>query len=205
MAYNKTTWVSGETPLSAQNFNNIEEGIEKLYNGENEVEFESGDTGEEPVESVEVELLESGETSKTIIQKISNMFRNVRYLLKMMGDTDISGLSEEKTVTGAIAKLNSKLKWKLVNSVTGTDNIVLPNNYTELFVLASTSSNASMGTFIQDCLPDNKATHYLGGGYNSTDQHSVKVSISKNNINLLTYVHDNTNYVTTANMSVYYR
>ena len=30
MAYEKTVWVKGQTPLSAENFNNIEEGIEQL-------------------------------------------------------------------------------------------------------------------------------------------------------------------------------
>ena len=30
MAYTKTTWVTGETPLSADNMNNIEDGIEEL-------------------------------------------------------------------------------------------------------------------------------------------------------------------------------
>ena len=30
MAYTRTNWVSGETPLSASNFNNIEDGIEEL-------------------------------------------------------------------------------------------------------------------------------------------------------------------------------
>ena len=29
MAYNRTTWVNGETPLSADNMNNIENGIEE--------------------------------------------------------------------------------------------------------------------------------------------------------------------------------
>lgn len=32
MAYEKTTWVSGETALSADNMNNIEDGIETLDN-----------------------------------------------------------------------------------------------------------------------------------------------------------------------------
>ena len=32
MAYTKTTWVSGETALSADNMNNIEDGIEELDN-----------------------------------------------------------------------------------------------------------------------------------------------------------------------------
>ena len=30
MAYNRTNWVNEETPLSADNFNNIEDGIEEL-------------------------------------------------------------------------------------------------------------------------------------------------------------------------------
>ena len=30
MAYTRTNWVSGETPLSAGNMNNIEDGIEEL-------------------------------------------------------------------------------------------------------------------------------------------------------------------------------
>ena len=32
MAYTRTNWVSGETPLSATNMNNIEDGIEELSN-----------------------------------------------------------------------------------------------------------------------------------------------------------------------------
>ena len=30
MAYERTTWVSGETALSAEHMNNIEDGIEEL-------------------------------------------------------------------------------------------------------------------------------------------------------------------------------
>lgn len=32
MAYTKTIWRTGETPLSAENMNNIEEGIEEALN-----------------------------------------------------------------------------------------------------------------------------------------------------------------------------
>ena len=32
MAYTRTTWVSGETPLSADNMNNIEDGIQEIKN-----------------------------------------------------------------------------------------------------------------------------------------------------------------------------
>lgn len=33
MSYNRLNWVEGETPLSAQNFNNIEDGVEEALNG----------------------------------------------------------------------------------------------------------------------------------------------------------------------------
>lgn len=132
MEYNKTTWESGETPLSAQNMNNIEEGIEGLYKGENELEFESGDTVEEPTNQVEVELLESGETTKTIIQKISNMFRNVRYILKLIGETDISDLSKDKTITGAISRLNDVLNTIYIGTINASGYTYNSNEGTEL-------------------------------------------------------------------------
>lgn len=32
MSYRKTLWVEGKTPISAEKLNNIENGIEELYN-----------------------------------------------------------------------------------------------------------------------------------------------------------------------------
>jgi hypothetical protein len=55
-----------------------------------------------------VPALASGEKHSTILGKVSQMFKNVRYLFKMLGTTDISGTGDG-TVTGAIIALNADL------------------------------------------------------------------------------------------------
>ena len=65
------------------------------------VTFDSGDSLE-PVQATDVPLITSGETHKSLFHKLSTMARNVRYLLKMLGSTDISHLGNG-TVTGAIS------------------------------------------------------------------------------------------------------
>ncbi len=57
----------------------------------------------------DVAMMESGEEHKSLIEKISIMFKNVRYLYKLLGTTDISKI-EDGTVTGAIKKVNKALK-----------------------------------------------------------------------------------------------
>lgn len=57
----------------------------------------------------DVAMMESGEKHKSLIEKISIMFKNVRYLYKLLGTTDISKI-EDGTVTGAIKKVNKALK-----------------------------------------------------------------------------------------------
>lgn len=69
------------------------------------VTFESGDNLN-PVAPTDVPLITSGETHKSLFHKLSTMAKNVRYLLKLLGTTDISIIADG-TVTGAIAKINS--------------------------------------------------------------------------------------------------
>ena len=45
MAYERTTWVSGETALSAEHMNNIEDGIEELKNKMGSTRFTIESTG----------------------------------------------------------------------------------------------------------------------------------------------------------------
>ena len=54
-----------------------------------------------------VAVLASGEKHSSIFAKISQMFKNIRYLYKMLGTTSISSIGGG-TVTGAISSLNSK-------------------------------------------------------------------------------------------------
>lgn len=65
----------------------------------------------------EVATLTSKEKQSSIFNKVSMMFKNVRFLYKMLGTTDISAIGGG-TVTGAISELNS-----------GLDNLHLTTQY----------------------------------------------------------------------------
>ena len=56
-----------------------------------------------------VNPLTSGETNKSIFAKLSQMFKNIRYLYKMLGTTDISSIGNG-TVTGGLSSLNDSLR-----------------------------------------------------------------------------------------------
>lgn len=56
-----------------------------------------------------VAKLASGETHKSIFEKLSTMFKNVRYLYKMLGTTNISSIGDG-TVTGAVNALNTGIE-----------------------------------------------------------------------------------------------
>ena len=62
--------------------------------------FDSTDD-KNPTTWSDVELLTSKEEQRSLFSKISTMFKNIRYLYKMLGTTDISHYSDG-TVTGAI-------------------------------------------------------------------------------------------------------
>lgn len=85
-----------------------------LVNGDSQnniVTFESTDSIEDSnILWNDVGLLQSEETHKSLFNKISTMFKNIRYLYKLIGNTDISTISDG-TVTGVIDELNSKLTY----------------------------------------------------------------------------------------------
>lgn len=67
------------------------------------INYESGDELD-PSEPAEVPKLNNKETLKSFAQKVSIAVRNIRYLLKMLGSTDISTIGDG-TTTGAINAL----------------------------------------------------------------------------------------------------
>ena len=71
------------------------------------VEFVSGDTTLTPTSTSEVSLLTSSDSWSSKLNKISLMFRNIRYLINKLGTTDLTGIGDG-TVTGAINTLNTK-------------------------------------------------------------------------------------------------
>lgn len=72
-----------------------------------DINYESGDELN-PSEPAEVPKLNNKETLKTFAQKVSTAVKNVRYLFKMLGTTDISAIGDG-TVTGAVDEVVSKL------------------------------------------------------------------------------------------------
>lgn len=75
------------------------------------VSFNSTDESN-PTSYTDVPLLKSGEKSSSILSKISTMFKNMRYFLKILGNTDISKIGDG-TATGAISSINDDLNNKI--------------------------------------------------------------------------------------------
>lgn len=74
------------------------------------VRFTSSDVADGSANSwTSVNALASGEKHSSIFAKISQMFKNVRYLYKMLGTTDISSVSTSGTVTDGLATLKQTL------------------------------------------------------------------------------------------------
>lgn len=74
----------------------------------NIVTFTSGDSTS-PTAWTDVNSLVTGEKHSSLLNKISTMIKNVRFLYKVLGTTDISTIGDG-TVTGAVSTLNSSLK-----------------------------------------------------------------------------------------------
>ena len=66
----------------------------------------------------DVDVIKSGEKHHSLFKKISTMFKNIRYLFKTLGTTDISTIGDG-TVTGGLSKINNDLN-KLVKVDTFT-------------------------------------------------------------------------------------
>lgn len=77
---------------------------------DNVVSFTNNDTTN-PTSWSDVSVLTSGEKHISIFTKISTMFKNIRYLYKLIGTTDISAIGNG-TITGGLSTLNSNLSKK---------------------------------------------------------------------------------------------
>lgn len=80
----------------------------------NIVTFTSGDSTS-PTAWTDVNSLVTGEKHSSLLNKISTMIKNVRFLYKVLGTTDISTIGDG-TVTGAVSTLNSSLMPKNIFS-----------------------------------------------------------------------------------------
>lgn len=103
------------------------------------VAFASSDTPDVDASAWEsVAKLTSGEKHTSLFTKVSQMFKNVRYLYKMLGSTDISSIGGG-TVTGAISSQNEDLSQ-------------LNTNLADLIIQhAIINKNGTYG-YIKDCI-----------------------------------------------------
>lgn len=83
-----------------------------------ELNYESGDELD-PSEPTEVAQLTNTETTKSFAQKVSTAVKNIRYLLKMLGSTDISTIGDG-TTTGAIKSLKEGMTAENIGAFPGT-------------------------------------------------------------------------------------
>lgn len=98
------TYRQGNVNITPENVGAVAVGGDTA---DNIVEFTSSDLSE-PTEWTDVAVLASGEKHSSIFNKISTIFKNVRYLYKMLGTTDISSISDG-TISGVLSFLKSGL------------------------------------------------------------------------------------------------
>lgn len=103
----ETTFRRGNVNITADNIGALKKDGDSKSNT---VTFTSNDVSDGNATSwTSVIALTSGITHATFFQRASQMFKNVRYLYKMLGSTDISGIGDG-TVTGGLNTLNSNLE-----------------------------------------------------------------------------------------------
>lgn len=84
---------------------------------DNVTTFTSSDVADGQVTNwTSVTPLASGEKHSSIFAKVSQMFKNIRYLFKMLGTTDISSIGDG-TVTSAISALNVSLTNTIIKTL----------------------------------------------------------------------------------------
>lgn len=103
---NETAYRRGNINLTAANIGAVATDGDTASNV---ASFASSDVADGSASAwTTVSKLSSGEKHSSIFAKVSQMFKNVRYLYKMLGTTDISSIGGG-TVTGAISSQNDAL------------------------------------------------------------------------------------------------
>lgn len=132
----------------------IETGFLHGETSESTVKFANNDASN-PTAWTNVATLTSGEEHKSIFGKVATMFKNVRYLNKMLGTTDISKIGNG-TVTGAISQLNGNL--------TGNKYTVEVTNYSLVNLTAQSlivKGDRVLLTLTGTCLFESAASNHV--------------------------------------------
>lgn len=151
---NEDSFRRGNVELTAENVGAVATGGDTA---ENTATFTSSDVADGSVSAwTSVPKLSSGEKHSSIFAKVSQMFKNVRYLYKMLGTTDISKIGNG-TCTGAISSLNDGLKKYYTQ--TEVDNIIEKNKVKSIVIeFKGVTTNESKAFF-----PKYTYWGYVGG------------------------------------------
>lgn len=99
----------------------------------NTATFTSSDTTDASATSwTSVTKLASGESHKSIFAKMSQMFKNIRYLYKMLGTTDISSIGDG-TVTGGLDTLKDALTTKITAPNNSDFKMYFPSSWSYVY------------------------------------------------------------------------
>ncbi len=144
---------------------------------DNVITFESGDSSS--FDSwTDIDILESGETHKSIFKKLSTMIKNVRYLYKLLGTDDISKIGNG-TVRGALCSLNTETS-NLGKSVADGKSLIA-NTISNIpggnIYLTGDSSFESLATAINTVTNEVSTMNY-NSGYNAGHSAGYNVGYS---------------------------
>jgi hypothetical protein len=156
------------TAAEREYWNGLETGDTKS----NTISFTSSDAADSSVTAstgwTTVTKLTSGLTHANLFARVSQMFKNVRYLYKLLGTEDISAIGDG-TVRGALSSLNSNsvgnVTWiseitSVICTLEKTGNIVTLSAYFNTFTLPAQWSNKKIGQLPSGFYP--KSNHATG-------------------------------------------
>lgn len=135
--------------------------------------FSSSDTDDSVSEWTSVSVLSSGEKLSSLFNKISTMFRNIRYLYKLIGSTDISELSEDGTITKSLTTLNGKL-----GSLIKEGSFTATTNANGVIIASDSGVYATDKIVLQAFVPSYLAYAYIN---ESTTAYGFKIVNTVNN------------------------
>lgn len=140
--------------------------------------FASSDTDDASATSwTVVSPIAGGETHATLFGKLSQIAKNVRFIYKTLGNTDLSAIGDG-TVTGAIVAVENSLKysaWTLLDSGTGSGpqisgTITDYNQYDE-FMVVLRKGELICGTHVFDKTYVSTEKIFCGSYYLSSSSH----------------------------------
>ena len=131
----------------------VRKSFVEMDTAENTTAFTSSDVADGSASSwTSVSKLSSDEKHSSIFAKMSQMFKNVRYLYKMLGTTDISKIGNG-TCTGAISSLNDGLANKSYIKIIKGDWSGLMGTLTPLFDTSDKVINLIAHNELNDTYP----------------------------------------------------